>query len=294
MIRGLRQRLGHPIESTLEALAGKWKPALLEHLKDRLPYHERLAQLVERFRADVRGGASRSHRIEWQTSPLDPPRDRQPAPAGGQILRLYLVRPGLEAEGDQGGRSAYRPLTEKGRRRFQKTARAFARMGCKIDLILTSPLVRAVQTAEILAGAIDHGEVAILEALDPGFEVEAVRRAIAARAGKARAIAIVGHEPQLSSVLAALSGVPRSDLDLKKGAIVRVDAPGFGEGTRADPRWWLKPKGARVKGLPLRKQVRQARAAAEAASGEDRRMARNKRQGAAKPREGAAGAHPRG
>src|SRR5207248_11499089 len=102
-----------------------------------------------------------------------------------------------------------RPLTEKGRRRFQRTARAFGRLERNLDLILTSPLVRAVQTAEILAGETEHGEVAVLAELDPKFGVDAARAATANRAGEAEAVAIVGHEPQLSSVVAALSGVPQ-------------------------------------------------------------------------------------
>src|SRR5205085_10560847 len=124
------------------------------------------------------------------------------AAAGGAVMQLYVVRHGIAVDGGEGMPDASRPLTEKGRRRFQKTARAFGKLGHKLDLILTSPLVRAVQTAEILAGATNYGEVGVLEELDPKFGVEAVRAAIEARAGKARAVAIVGHEPQLSAVLA--------------------------------------------------------------------------------------------
>jgi len=74
-----------------------------------------------------------------------------------------------------------------------------------------------VQTAEILAGETEPEEVAVLAELDPKFDVQAVRNAIASRAGKAEAVAIVGHEPQLSSVLAALSGVSQAEIDLENG-----------------------------------------------------------------------------
>src|SRR6185437_14473884 len=99
-----------------------------------------------------------------------------------------------------------------------------------------------------LAGETDHGEVAVLAELDPKFDVEAARKAVATRAGSAETLAIVGHEPQLS----ALSGVPQVEIDLDKGAIVRVDVPSLTDGGIASPRWWLKPKGTRKKGLPLR------------------------------------------
>jgi phosphohistidine phosphatase len=181
-------------------------------------------------------------------------------------MQLYVVRHGIAVEGSEGMPDGSRPLTEKGRRRFQRTARAFGKLGHKLDLILTSPLVRAVQTAEILAGASKHGEVGVLEELGPGFAAGALRTAIAARAGDAAAVAIVGHEPQLSSFLSALSGVPQSDIDLKKGAIVRLDAKALADGAEVDPRWWLKPKGTRVKGLPLREQAGEPRAKAASSS----------------------------
>lgn len=198
-------------------------------------------------------------------------------------MQLYVVRHGIAVEGEAGMPDASRPLTEKGRRRFERTARAFGKLGHKLDLILTSPLVRAVQTAEILAGAARHREVGVLEELDPKFDVGALRAAIEARTGKARAVAIVGHEPQLSGLLAALSGTSQADIDLKKGAIVRVDASALSDGAPVDVRWWLKPKGARAKGLPLQKQARKARRAEEPA--EPKRAAKGKRAGKRKTAE---------
>jgi phosphohistidine phosphatase len=178
-------------------------------------------------------------------------------------MRLYIVRHGIAVEERKGIPDASRPLTDKGRRRFEKTARAFGKLGQRLDLILTSPLVRAVQTAEILAGATDHGEVGVLEELDAKFGVGPLRAALEERTGNARAVAIVGHEPQLSALLAALSGARQADIDLKKGAIVRVDVSTRGDGARAEVRWWLKPKGTREKGLPLQKQARKTRSGPE-------------------------------
>src|SRR5262249_33861953 len=57
---------------------------------------------------------------------------------GGQSMELYLVRHGIAEDGGEGVRDGSRALTEKGRRRFQKTARAFGKLGRKLDLILTS------------------------------------------------------------------------------------------------------------------------------------------------------------
>jgi phosphohistidine phosphatase len=170
-------------------------------------------------------------------------------------MQLYLVRHGIAVEGGEGIADELRVLSDKGRRRFQKTARSFGKLGHKLDFILTSPLVRAVQTAEILAGATRHREVAVLEQLDPKFDVDALRAALQSRAGGAKAVALVGHEPQLSSFLAALSGVPPADIDFRKGAIVRVDVDALDDREGVAVRWWLKPRtGTQVKGLPWQKR----------------------------------------
>ena len=167
-------------------------------------------------------------------------------------MQVYIVRHGIAEDGGDGISDGSRSLTGKGRRRFQKTARSFGRLGHKLDLILTSPLVRAVQTAEILAAATEHGEVAVLEELDPKFDVAEMRAAARRRSGKARTVALVGHEPQLSAALAAFCRIKPVDLDLKKGSIVRVDVVRLDDDKPADGRWWLKPRsGSRIKGLPL-------------------------------------------
>ena len=74
-------------------------------------------------------------------------------------MEIYLVRHGIAVGREEDMPDALRPLTEKGRRRFRKTARAFARLGRKVNLILTSPLVRAVHIEELRA-AIDSVRVA--------------------------------------------------------------------------------------------------------------------------------------
>jgi phosphohistidine phosphatase len=267
MAHTLRHRLGHPVETTLELLGGKWKFDILAILKERLLYD---APQTPQESAEPRGselhipknGLGQAERL---------------SPEAGNVMQLYVVRHGIAVEGGEGIPDEWRPLTDKGRRRFQKMARAFAKLGRRLDLILTSPLVRAVQTAEILAGAADHGEVAVLAELDPKFDVEAVRKAISTRAEKAEAVAIVGHEPQLSSLLATLSKVSPADLDLEKGAIVRVDVSTLIDGASADPRWWLKPKGTRKKGLPLRKQPGET--LTEAGSTQTKRVSKKSRRG---------------
>ena len=291
MLGRLWQRFGHPIDASLEELAGMWNALGPLGFKKRLRSYADLGDLVARWKRDVRDVLIRSHeasRIVWQrpgTSELDDA--RQPA-AGGQLMQLYVVRHGIAVDEGGGMPDSSRPLTEKGRRRFQKTARAFGKLANRLDLILTSPLVRAVQTAEILATAADHRDVGVLEELDPKYGVDAVRAAIAARAGKAATVAIVGHEPQLSALVSAMSGVPQAEIDLKKGAIVRLDLSSIKDGARAEVRWWLKPKGARVKGLPVHKKAKVGQSKPAKAKRPEKKRRKRERRSSTEGREAAA------
>jgi len=259
--------LGHPVETTLAFLEGKWKSGILTNLKGRLFQTPRVQKVVSRWSNEVHAEPSldlaEPVEVESPAPAGKPSRGERPSPEAGHSMELYVVEHGIAVESGEGIPDEWRPLTEKGRRRFQRTARAFGKLGRQLDLILSSPLIRAVQTAEILAGETEPAEVAILAELDPKFDVESARNAIAARAGKAKAVAVVGHEPQLSSVLAMLAGVPREEIELESGSIVRLDVSGLADGAVADPRWWLKPKGARKKGLPLSKKSRGKRKSAE-------------------------------
>jgi phosphohistidine phosphatase SixA len=285
MAHSLRHRLGHPVETTLELFGGKWRSGLLDNLKERLLQHEEIRKVIWRWSGEGRAEpppspkSARVSEIELQV-PLNAGGDgARPSPEAGHVMQLYVVGHGIAAGAGEGISDEWRPLTDKGRRRFQKTARAFGKLGRKLDLILTSPHVSAVQTAEILAGETEHGEVGILPELDPKFDAAAVRAAIAMRAGEAEAVAVVGHQSQLSSVLAALSGVAQEEIDLEEGTIVRVDASTLTNGASAEPRWWLKPKGSRKKGLPLRKQAAEQGAEGVEAEAEPKRKAKKGRRG---------------
>lgn len=190
-------------------------------------------------------------------------------------MEIYLVRHGIAVGREQDMPDALRPLTEKGRRRFRKTARAFARLGRKVNLILTSPLVRAVQTAEILAAEARHGEVGVLEELDPKFGARSLLEAVAKRADGVQSIALVGHDPQLSSALATLAGLAAELLDFRKGAIVRLDTEDLSQPGTAETRWSLKPRSKTArKGPPLAKAEGE-----EAEEAPPRRRAKRTRRG---------------
>lgn len=173
------------------------------------------------------------------------------------MIRVYLVRHGIAVDGaeDHSLPDGSRALTGKGRHRFRRLAKAFAHEHEAVDVLCTSPLVRAVQTAEILADALGEREVSVLHELLPGGSPAALFAAAAKRVKDGQGIALVGHDPLMSTALAALAKLPPDEaraIDFKKGSIVRVDVEGALEAGAGVVQWWMKPKTTAVlEGIPL-------------------------------------------
>jgi phosphohistidine phosphatase len=141
-------------------------------------------------------------------------------------MRLLIVRHAIALpRGTPGVPDAERPLTPRGRRRFESAARGLARALPRPDALLTSPWKRARQTADILAAAYGRLEPRDTPALADG-NFEPLARALDAYPAKA-SVAIVGHEPWLSGLLARLLGSSEGDrLEFKKGGVAVVDLDG--------------------------------------------------------------------
>jgi len=141
-------------------------------------------------------------------------------------MRLYLIRHATAVErGTPGLPDDERPLTPRGRRRFEAAARGLARVFPQPDGLLTSPLPRARQTAEIASRAWRGPAPRETPALADG-DHEALAREIE-RLKRAERVALVGHEPHLSQLLAALlGGAPAAPLGFKKGGLAVVDLEG--------------------------------------------------------------------
>lgn len=155
---------------------------------------------------------------------------------------LYFLRHGLaDRSAFHGTDDRLRPLTPTGRRRLHRAGRNLAQAGWRPDLILTSPLVRAVQTAEIVAGEADLLDcLEVEDSLACGFGLQDLRQLLAGRR-EAREMALVGHEPDFSTVVWALTGGtdPVSRIVFKKGCLARVDL--LDEEEPAGELAWLIP-----------------------------------------------------
>lgn len=121
-------------------------------------------------------------------------------------MQLFLVRHAEAVEQGEGLADELRHLTRRGRKQAVKQARRFKKGKLRLELLITSPLVRAVQTAELLAAEIGKDRVVAAEAsLSAGADATAVitlLRGVAAR----KSVMLVGHEPQLSTLAAQLLG----------------------------------------------------------------------------------------
>lgn len=156
-------------------------------------------------------------------------------------MRLLIIRHATAVpSGTDGVEDDERPLTPRGRKRFRAAAGGLARLMDRPDVILTSPLPRAAETAEIAARAFGKLEPRHERAL-AGGGTEAIINVLR-RQPRDATVAIVGHEPVLSQLLARLLGSGRAErFTFKKGGVALVELPTEG---RSAGRlvWFLRPR----------------------------------------------------
>jgi phosphohistidine phosphatase len=147
-------------------------------------------------------------------------------------MQLLVIRHAIAEERDafagSGRDDSERPLTDEGREKMRRVAAALRRLVPKIDLLASSPYTRAVQTAEVVAEAYGRGadEITLVESLTPDAPLERFQSWVQ-RQSKVRAIAIVGHEPQLGMLVTWLtSGLRESRVELKKGGACLLEFEG--------------------------------------------------------------------
>lgn len=158
------------------------------------------------------------------------------------VLELYLIRHGIAAErGAEYPDDSKRPLTGRGASSFRRAAKALNTLGVRIDVIITSPLVRCRQTAEILAATLSSKPtVTASDALAPAGTPAAVIQEIIRHARGDR-VALVGHEPNVGELAARLMA-SRGPIPFKKGAICRMDFTVLPPKGVGELRWFLPPR----------------------------------------------------
>jgi phosphohistidine phosphatase len=149
-------------------------------------------------------------------------------------MELYFLRHG-EADWPNWKKSDdERPLTKHGKRQMRDVAKFLDRLKVRPDLIVTSPLPRASQTAEIAADYL-KGKLRTDELLSPGFGMKELRTLL--KRHRAKRLMLVGHEPDFTDVIAGLTG---ASTKLAKAGIALVDLdPESGQGKLL---WLFPPK----------------------------------------------------
>ena len=141
-------------------------------------------------------------------------------------MELYFLRHGQAGERREwGGPDEERPLTEAGKTQTARATAGLVRLGLKPDLILTSPLIRARQTAEIAAQELGiGGRVTPDDRLGPGFDLKGLSQIVSRHNGHEKLL-FVGHEPDFSDVVGRLIG--GAQVVMKKGSVAAVEITGL-------------------------------------------------------------------
>ena len=157
------------------------------------------------------------------------------------MVQLYLIRHAqAEDRGDQWPDDTKRPLTDGGRRRMRKAAKGLVRLSARFDVVLTSPLARAQQTAEVVAAAFETPPPVVAAAsLAPDGTFTDFLADLQQHARYTR-IALVGHEPSLGEFASRLTKA-RHRLEFKKGGVCRIDIESIPPSGRGVLRWFVTP-----------------------------------------------------
>ncbi len=173
------------------------------------------------------------------------------------MIDLYLMRHGIASDLGEVGvlKDADRPLTMEGRARMKQTASGLRQLDLKFNLILTSPLLRARQTAEVVAEVLElQHKVKIIESLAPGrsfIEGEGRHAEIFLELGAYqfdRAL-LVGHMPDLSELASLLlTGNRNLNIEFKKGALCAIEVASLPPRGPGLLQWLMTPKQLRMLG----------------------------------------------
>jgi len=160
-------------------------------------------------------------------------------------VNLYLLRHGLAVEpGTQGfSCDADRPLTPEGERKVEKIALALEALEISFDIILSSPYIRAQQTADIVAQALDlRKKLQLSDTLTPSGNIKKMLELV--NELRVENVLLVGHEPYLSELISLLTAGETGAMQvvMKKGGFCKLSTDSLRPGRCAVLEWLLTPK----------------------------------------------------
>ena len=161
-------------------------------------------------------------------------------------FEIYVLRHGIAVDPGTPGYAddSKRPLTKEGQKKMRRIARAMRSMELEFGLILSSPFLRAKETAEIVQKAYGGEKIPLRfsSKLEPCTPYPKLIRELSPVLRKKKSVLLVGHEPFLSGLISGLiSGSSECRIELKKGGLCKISTDGFTPGHRAQLEWLLTP-----------------------------------------------------
>jgi phosphohistidine phosphatase len=158
-------------------------------------------------------------------------------------MKLYCIRHAQAVDRDTEGvtSDAERTLTDSGKDTAKKVGKALAKLGIKFDLVLSSPLVRARQTAEIIAETLGADEPELVDGLKGPVNPSEIEDTI--RKSSAENIALVGHTPSMDEYVSSLMfGKTTGMIKLRKASVCCVDLDSETSPLRGELQWLITAK----------------------------------------------------
>ncbi len=161
------------------------------------------------------------------------------------MMELFLLRHGIAVEKGTPGfeNDSARPLTPGGIKKTRKIAKGIKRMDLKFDFILSSPFLRAKQTAEIVTKALKCGrKLKLTKSLTADEKPESILKEINQTYKNAARLLLIGHEPYLSQLISLLlSGDRKIQINFKKGGLCKLTLDKALSPSSATLNWLLTP-----------------------------------------------------
>ena len=157
-------------------------------------------------------------------------------------MDLFLLRHGIAEDPKPGQSDSVRALTSEGRSKLREVLEVARRATVEPTLIISSPLKRAIETAEIASKTLGYeGEILRSHALQPDSNPEDVWHEIRGHRAEA-SLLLAGHEPLFSLLAAYLLGAPSARVDFKKAGLLKLTVDSFPPHPRAILDWYLIPR----------------------------------------------------
>lgn len=165
-------------------------------------------------------------------------------------MYLYIIRHATAEEREDFAKKnaddSMRPLTSKGRKKLQKVSLSLEKEFDKLDLIVTSPYLRAKQSAQVVADVADNAKITESAELVPHAPPQSLLKWLKSHCGQCKKVAVIGHEPHLSSFMSYLLSGTTTDnfIEMKKSSVALVEVGDFEDmaAGKAKLIWLVSPK----------------------------------------------------